>query len=231
VEALRPTPSPRTALALPPHSAGPGSAICQHLPGYFEVRGQPDALVAAGGHRTGRTRPANCRPMIACRTTARHHEGAIGGPSCRLAPVSLRPSGAPHASVARWRFVPGMPQSVGFGRLTGLPLFGRDDGLRPDAPGSGRSYRPRASGADGASNRAAGRDADAVQPLPSRRPASSSTRPSPVTAGPRNGVSRDRADASRPNHGAQARQGTGSRGTRRATTRPWRDAAGQNGNF
>lgn len=190
---MRPTPSPRTALALPPHSAGPGSAICQHLPGYFEVRGQPDALVAAGGHRTGRTRPANCRPMIACRTTARHHEGAIGGPSCRLAPVSLRPSGVPHASVARWRFVPGMPQSVGFGRLTGLPLFGRDDGLRPDAPGSGRSYRPRASGADGASNRAAGRDADAVQPLPSRKPASSVMRPSPVTTGvEQRGVTRSR---------------------------------------
>ncbi|MCP1538311.1 hypothetical protein J2W79_003368 [Methylorubrum extorquens] len=110
-------------------------------------------------------------------------------------------------------------------------FFGRDDRHRPDAPGSGRSYRPRASGADGASNRAAGRDADAVQPLPSRRPASSSTRPSSVTAGPRNGVSRDHADAGRPDHGAQARQGTGSGGTRRATTRPWRDAAGQNENF
>ena len=111
-------------------------------PGYFEVRGQPDAFVAAGGHRTGGTRPANNRPVIACRTATRHRRGAIGGPSCRLAPVSLRPCGMPHAPVARWRFVPGMPQSVRFGRLAGPPLFGQDDGHRPDAPGSGRSYRP-----------------------------------------------------------------------------------------
>jgi hypothetical protein len=128
---LRPTPSPRTALALPPHSAAPGSAICQHLPGYFEVRGQLEALVAAGGHRTGGMRPAICRPVIACRTAS---WGAICGRSCRLAPVSLKPCGMPHASVARWRFVPRLPRSVGLGRLAGPPLFGRDDGTVPTHP-------------------------------------------------------------------------------------------------
>lgn len=147
----------------------------------------------SGGTSHGGTRPPNSRPMIACRTAARHRRDANRRPSCWLAPVSFRPSGVPHASVARWRFVPGMLQSVGFGRLAGPPLFGQDDGHRPDAPGPGRTHRPHASGADGASNRAAGRDADAVQPLPSRRPASSVMCPSPVTAGvERRGVTRSR---------------------------------------
>jgi hypothetical protein len=81
-------------------------------------------------------------------------------------------------------------------------LFGRDDGHRPDLPGFGRSCRPRAGGTDGASNRAAGRDADALQSLPSRRPALSSARPSPVTAG--------------------VEQRSVTRSRRRRPSRPWR---------
>jgi hypothetical protein len=163
-------------------------------PGYFEVSGQPDALVAAGGHRTGRTRPANSRPVIACRMAARHHGGAIGGPSYLLAPVSLRPSGVPHASVASWHFAPGLPRSVGLGPLARPPSLAVTTDTVLTHPGSGRSHRPRASGAAGASNRAVGRDADAVQPLPSWRPASSVMRPSPVTAGvEQRGVTRSRS--------------------------------------
>ena len=90
-------------------------------PGYFGVGWQPDALVAGGGHRTGGTRPANSRPVFAGRTAARHRRGAIGGPLYRSALVSLRSSGVPHTSVARWRFVPGLPRSVGLGPATGPP--------------------------------------------------------------------------------------------------------------
>ena len=45
--------------------------------------------------------------------------------SCRLAPLRQKPSGVPRASVTRWRFVPGLPRSVGFGPVAG-PLFSRD---------------------------------------------------------------------------------------------------------
>ena len=41
--------------------------------------------------------------------------------SCRLAPLSVRPSGVPRASVTRWRFVPGLPRSVGFGPVADPP--------------------------------------------------------------------------------------------------------------
>ena len=50
---------------------------------------------------------------------------AIMTVSCRLAPLRQKPSGVPRASVTRWRFVPGLPRSVGFGPVAG-PLFSRD---------------------------------------------------------------------------------------------------------
>ena len=42
--------------------------------------------------------------------------------SCVLAPVRTTPSGVPRASTTRWRFVPGLPRSVGFGPVA-APLF------------------------------------------------------------------------------------------------------------
>lgn len=100
--------------------------------------------------------------------------GIAGAPSAGRH-AGLRPlaSGRAACRTPRWRggaSYPACPGPLVSGRWQGL-LFGRDDGHRPDAPGPGRPHRPRASGADGASNRAAGRDADAVQPLPSRQPA------------------------------------------------------------
>ncbi len=53
--------------------------------------------------------------------------GATSELSSRLAPVSLTPSCVPRAPVTRWRFVPGLSLSVGFGPGAG-PLFGRDRG-------------------------------------------------------------------------------------------------------
>ena len=41
--------------------------------------------------------------------------------SWRLAPLSVRPSGVPRAFVRRWRFVPGLPRSVGFGPTSSPP--------------------------------------------------------------------------------------------------------------
>jgi hypothetical protein len=73
---------------------------------------------------------------------------AIIALSCRLAPLRQEPSGVPSASATRWRFVPDLPRSVGFGPVAG-PLFGPGQTRCPGKPGSSRSHPPRA-GAPGA---------------------------------------------------------------------------------
>jgi hypothetical protein len=69
--------------------------------------------------------------------------GASIGLSCRLAPLKQKPSGVPRASVTTWRFVPGLPLSVGFGPVA-EPLFWPGQTHCPGSPGSSRFARPRA---------------------------------------------------------------------------------------
>lgn len=40
----------------------------------------------------------------------------------------------PHTSVAKWRFVPGLPRSIGFGPATGPPSLGMTTGIDPTHP-------------------------------------------------------------------------------------------------
>jgi hypothetical protein len=49
--------------------------------------------------------------------------------SCRLAPLRLRPSGVPVRSTTPWRFVPGLPQSVGFGSVPAPPFSRNGQGV------------------------------------------------------------------------------------------------------
>jgi len=108
--------------------------------------------------------------------------GAIITLSCRLAPLRRKPSGVPRASVTRWRFVPALPRSVGFGPVA-EPLFWPGQRRCPGSLGSSRSRPPRAG---------APRAPDAGGPT--RRPpasragaASNSSRnrsPSPLAASP-----------------------------------------------
>ncbi|BAQ50138.1 hypothetical protein Maq22A_2p41925 (plasmid) [Methylobacterium aquaticum] len=49
--------------------------------------------------------------------------GAISGLSWQLAPIRKRPSGLPRALVRRWRLVPALPRSVGFGSVADLLFF------------------------------------------------------------------------------------------------------------
>ena len=73
--------------------------------------------------------------------------------SCRLAPLRTTPSGVPRASVTRWRFVPGLPRSVGFGPTSAppfLPPGWRCRGQRGSSPAVlRRSAAPAAHGAAG----------------------------------------------------------------------------------
>lgn len=74
--------------------------------------------------------------------------GAIITLSCRLAPLRQTPSGVPRASVTRWRFVPALPRSVGFGPVA-EPLFWPGQRRCPSSPASSRFHPPRV-GAPGA---------------------------------------------------------------------------------
>ena len=69
--------------------------------------------------------------------------GAIITLSCRLAPLRRKPSGVPRASVTRWRFVPALPRSVGFGPVA-EPLFWPGQRRCPSSPAASRSHLPRA---------------------------------------------------------------------------------------
>ena len=97
--------------------------------------------------------------------------GAINRLSCRLAPVKRRPSGVPRASVTRWRFVPGLPRSVGFGPVAGPPFW---PGRRrcPGSLGASRSRRPRESAP-------AEPDAGAPTPRPPASPADAASNSCP----------------------------------------------------
>src|SRR3954468_2590362 len=53
--------------------------------------------------------------------------------SCRLAPLRSVASGIPARSTTTWRFVPGLPRSVGFAP-TRSPPFGRDAGAVQTGP-------------------------------------------------------------------------------------------------
>lgn len=76
------------------------------------------------------------RPRCLARTPGTASDvGTSMRPSCRFAPLSVRPGGVPRASVTRWRFVPGLPRSVGFGP-TASPPFSRADWRCPAPPSS-----------------------------------------------------------------------------------------------
>ncbi len=66
--------------------------------------------------------------------------------SWTLAPVSRTASGIPCRSVARWRFVPGRPRSVGFGPVASPPFLPRWM-IHRRRPGSSRSDPRPAIGA------------------------------------------------------------------------------------
>lgn len=87
--------------------------------------------------------------------------------SCRLAPLRQKPSGVPRASVTRWRFVPGLPRSVGFGPVAGPPFWPGQTRC-PGKPGSSRSARPRADAP-------ATRDADGSTRPPLANPAAAAS--------------------------------------------------------
>ncbi len=53
--------------------------------------------------------------------------------SWRLAPVRVTPSGVPRPSTTRWRFVPGLPRSVGMDPFS-APLFGGNAGAVQRSP-------------------------------------------------------------------------------------------------
>jgi hypothetical protein len=67
--------------------------------------------------------PAGGRPCSPVRICGIASRGAV---SMRLlwrsAPLSVRPGGVPRASVTRWRWVPGLPQSVGLRPTSAPPL-------------------------------------------------------------------------------------------------------------
>lgn len=128
--------------------------------------------------------------------------------SCRLAPVKQTASGVPRRSATTWRFVPGLPRSVGLGPVCWPPFLpGR--WRCPGTRGSNRSGRPRRAGP-------AGRGGDVPRrPPPANREAAASTSsprrsPVPAAASPRECRS-----------GAQRRCPSNRRGREGAATRPW----------
>jgi len=126
--------------------------------------------------------------------------------------------GVPRASVTRWRFVPGLPRSVGFGPVA-EPSIWPGQTRCPGSPGSSRSHRLRADAP-------AGPDAGAsTHPPPASRAGAASNlsrsrSPSPPAASPRAGLSAartgyrsaplgSRSDGVRPSDGAGAAAGAG----------------------
>ena len=76
--------------------------------------------------------------------------GASMRPSWRLAGLRRTPSGVSRRSTTRWRFVPGLPRSVGFGPVSAPPLL-PPPWHRRARPGSSPAahHRPGAPGARG----------------------------------------------------------------------------------
>ena len=94
--------------------------------------------------------------------------GSSSGESCRFAPVSFTASGIPCRSAARWRFVPGLPRSVGFGPVC-WPPFLPPRCCHRHSPATSRSGRHPQAGRGA-------RDAVAPRRLPSAMPPSDASR-------------------------------------------------------
>ena len=155
--------APLVAHAQPPEAVEPGQGALD------------DPAVAARAARCCRCPSGRCAPgcgagagpagSAGCRSPCRHgaSPGAcaagpagvlIGGmasssprrrQSWRLAPVRSVASGRPARSTTRWRFVPGLPRSVGFGPRR-RPPFGRDAGPVQAGPAPVDAGPPRPAG-------------------------------------------------------------------------------------
>ena len=62
-------------------------------------------------------------PGLPLTGTTASSNSASGTLSCTLAPVNTKASGRPLRSVKRWRFVPALPRSVGFGPVAAPPFL------------------------------------------------------------------------------------------------------------
>lgn len=118
--------------------------------------------------------------------------GAIITLSCRLAPLRRTPSGVPRASVTRWRFVPALPRSVGFGPVA-EPLFWPGQRRCPGSLGSSRSRPPRA-GASRAPDAGAPARRPPASPVSDASNSSRSRSPSPLAASPTERLSAARTE-------------------------------------
>ena len=121
------------------------------------------------------------RPRCLARTPGTASRvGASMRLSWRLAPLSVRLSGMPRASVTKWRLVPGLPRSVGFGPTSAPPFLHPGCCCRA-LPGSSPGP-PRLAGAPAAPGIAPARPQPrATRPASARR----SCRGSPVRSAPR----------------------------------------------
>ena len=157
------------------------------------------------GLRRGRSRRLARTPGMAWSV------GASMRLSWRLAPLNVRPSGVPRASVTRWRFVPGLPLSVGFGPTASPPFWrprwpwrappGSSPGLlhpggAPIAPGADLSRpRGRATRPAGASMSRRNRPARSA-PRATERPSATRRRCPPGLPDPAHAADRPSAWAS-----------------------------------
>ena len=91
--------------------------------------------------------------------------------SCQLAGLIVRPSGVPSASVTRWRFVPGLPRSVGLGPVVSPPFWRAPTCCRAPHGPTGCALPPPAGSAR--------RGAVDPTPPPSANPAADASRSSP----------------------------------------------------
>ncbi len=103
---------------------------------------------------------------------------AISGLSWQLAPVRTRPSGVTRASVIRWRLVPALPRSVGFGPVAD-PLFWPARSRCRRSLGSSRSHPPPVGARAGPDASAATR-----RPLASRAAGANSSCRSRISSRP-----------------------------------------------
>lgn len=138
-------------------------------------------VVGFVGVRTIRLASRPAPPIVAQRRDG-IEGGAIIPLSCRSAPLQQTPSGVPRTSVTRWRFVPPLPQSVGFRPVAGPSLYTAHK-RRPGSLADRRFQPPRAG-----TSRAPDAGGSAHQPLAGRADANSissrSRRPSPPGAYP-----------------------------------------------